>query len=244
MPAVPVAEMKWRIPRARHRAYAVLAATALFPACGEPVPDALPRDVIAAAEAGTASDTAATSSRAAAPRIRVGESLGSDEARLVVVEFSDPGCVSCTNFSQQSFPGLKEEFIDTGLVQWRTVLIDRGFPNGAAAARSASCAADQDRFWDMRRELARQQRDWIARWSPNERFVAYARQLGLDVAAFTECVEAPSAQGMSVEEMVAFNLNVRAVPTFMVGSQRVLGALGTDDFRSVILRQLELTGGG
>jgi protein-disulfide isomerase len=213
----------------------VLAGSALLAACGAAAPGELPD--MAFTEDTVAAEAA---DRPPARRLAIGRALGADDAPLVVVEFSDPGCYSCSTFAVQSFPELKREFIDTGRVQWRTVLLDRGFSNGVPAARAAACAAQQDAFWEMRLNLAAQQRDWIVSRNPETRFTEYATELGLDAPAFQDCQETfPAAAGMSLEEMVALQLGVRAVPMFMVGNQRVLGALRTEDFRAVILRELD-----
>lgn len=221
--------------------------TALLAACGAAPPDEMPDMAFTVDTAGAAgpADTATAAAglddpdRPAPRRLAIGRAMGADDAPLVVVEFSDPGCYSCSTFAVQSFPELKREFIDTGRVQWRTVLLDRGFSNGVPAARAATCAARQDAFWEMRFSLAEQQRDWIVSRNPEPRFTQYATALGLDGDAFHECQETlPAAAGMSLDEMVALQLGVRAVPMFMVGNQRVLGALRTEDFRAIILREL------
>jgi protein-disulfide isomerase len=184
--------------------------------------------------------TRAESGSAPARRLQIGEALGSPDAPVLVLEFSDPGCFSCASFTRESFADLRAEFIDTGLVQWRTVLIDRGFPNGALASRVAGCAAQQGSFWEMRRELALHQREWIARRDAAQRFAGYAAGIHLEMPEFDSCLEqSATSGGMSTGEMVALQLGIRAVPVFMVGSQRVFGALSTSDFRAVIRRELE-----
>jgi protein-disulfide isomerase len=214
----------------------LLAAVALLQACAPP--QAQPDTAQAPAE------TASTDT-SDAPRpepLRIGEALGSPDAPLIVTEFSDPGCWSCSSFVRESFPTLRREFIDTGLVQWRTAFIDRGFSNGVPAARAARCAARQDRLWDLRLVMAQRQRDWITRRNVAVLFTDYAAEIGLEMQPFTECMAAAAAAGMSLEEMAALQLGVRAVPTFLVGSQRVLGALSTADFRAIITRELNSRG--
>jgi protein-disulfide isomerase len=175
----------------------------------------------------------------ARPPLRVGIALGDDDALVTVVEFSDPGCWSCSTFAYETFPELRRDYIDTGRVQWRTVLIDRGFPNGVPAANALRCAAAQDGFWSMRAEVARRQREWITQRNAAPLYAVYAQERGMDGPALLTCMDESAAHAaMSTEEMVALQLNVRAVPMFLVGSQRVLGALRPADFRRILDQEL------
>jgi protein-disulfide isomerase len=184
-------------------------------------------------------DTGTAAAAPAPPPLRVGIALGSDDALVTVVEFSDPGCWSCSTFAHETFPELRRDYIDTGRVQWRTVLIDRGFSNGVPAAHALRCAEAQAGFWSMRAEVARRQREWITQRNPAPLYAVYAQEAGLDGPALLTCMDESAARtGMSTEEMVALQLNVRAVPMFLVGSQRVLGALRPADFRRILDQEL------
>jgi protein-disulfide isomerase len=211
----------------------------LIAACGSGSPDAqavLEAHQTATGEPGIDGEPGPAGNR----RLRIGYALGADDAPVQVVEFSDPGCTSCAHFTRRSFAELRQEFVETGRVQWRYVTLDRGFPNGVPAARAGACAARQDRFWEMRARLAQDQRDWIGRRDPGDRFRAYAADLGLDAAAFADCLDEPDRRGtgMSVNEMVAVQLGIRAVPTFLVNGRPVIGALGTEQFRGIVLEAL------
>ena len=48
--------------------------------------------------------------------MELGYNRGAVEAPLKVIEFSDFGCGFCRRFHQESFPTLKEQFIDTRMI--------------------------------------------------------------------------------------------------------------------------------
>ena len=80
--------------------------------------------------------------------------LGAADAPVTLVEFSDYECSFCQRFHTQNFERLKREFVDTGKVRY----VVRDFPlpmhrYAVAAARAARCAAEDNRFWEMRHAL-------------------------------------------------------------------------------------------
>jgi protein-disulfide isomerase len=69
--------------------------------------------------------------------------LGSADAAVTVVEFTDYQCTYCLRFIQQTFPKLKEQFIDTGKVRWVVRDMPLGFhKNARKAAQAAHCAGE------------------------------------------------------------------------------------------------------
>lgn len=88
-------------------------------------------------------------------RLAVGPALGSEEAPVVVVEFSDYGCPYCRSFHQATFPDLAATWVETGRVRWvvRDFPIPRLHPNSVRAAEAAACADEQGKLSEMRRAL-------------------------------------------------------------------------------------------
>ena len=66
--------------------------------------------------------------------IKGSESLGSADAPLTVVEFTDYQCTYCLKFIRDTFPKLKEAFIDTGKVRWVIRDMPLGFHKNAHKA--------------------------------------------------------------------------------------------------------------
>jgi protein-disulfide isomerase len=110
--------------------------------------------------------------------------LGSADAPVTVVEFTDYQCTYCLRFIQQTFPKLKEQFIDTGKVRWVVRDMPLGFhKNARKAAQAAHCAGEQDKFWEMRGVLFAN-----AKKLEEENLPSYAQTLGLDMTAFDSCL--------------------------------------------------------
>lgn len=167
-----------------------------------------------------------------------GYDLGDPEAPIAVVEFSDFGCPYCGAFARETFPVLYREYIATGKVRWKYVPFTlKSFPNGEEAALAAECAAEQGTgaFWKMHDLLYARQQEWKADRSPETRFAAYAKALGLDAERFSTCLRTgASANRVSRNNAAASLLNVQATPTFFVNGYRIRGALPLATFRAVL----------
>lgn len=167
---------------------------------------------------------------------KIGYSLGSDDAPVTVYEFSDFGCPFCGMFARGTYPGLHEEFVETGKVRWTYVPFVMGmFPNGAESARAAECAAEQDSFWEMHDLLYAKQNEWKASRSPERLYNDYAGELELNAERFASCYsEDRGAERTAINNRAADALRVRATPSFFVNGRLVEGALPAEQFRQLL----------
>lgn len=167
---------------------------------------------------------------------KIGYTRGAEDAPVVVYEFSDFGCPYCSIFAKQSYPELHAEFVETGLVRWTYVPFVMGmFPNGAEAARTAECAAEQDNFWEMHDLLYENPNEWKGSSDSEAVFRSYSEKLGLDTNQFATCF-AEDRQGARTEinNRAAAALRVRATPSFFINGRLVEGALPLGQFRRVL----------
>lgn len=183
-----------------------------------------------------------TASHAQRPALETaGVVRGDSSAPLTVIEFGDFGCSACAIFARETFPVLDAEFVRAGRIRWRFIPFVLGpFRHAKDAAKAALCAAEQDAFWRMHDVLYKRRGEWMDPRDPLPVFQAYATEMGLDRAAFTRCVARNDVDDrVSAYTNLARKLRVRATPTFLVGEQRVLGALPADDFRRLLEAALQ-----
>jgi protein-disulfide isomerase len=157
-----------------------------------------------------------------------GRTLGAASAPVVVDLYGDFRCSACYNFT---FGGTEQRLVDTYVatgkarITWHDFLvIDKIKRETAsrAAANAAWCAADQGRFWPMH--------DWLyANQSPTEaasaftkaRLVAIATRAGLDMSAFTPCLDAGTHNADIAAEDAATPPEVGGTPTIFVNGAMV-----------------------
>ncbi|MFN3267602.1 MAG: DsbA family protein, partial [Deinococcales bacterium] len=116
---------------------------------------------------------------------------GSSSAKNTVVEFSDYQCPACAAFATQFEGRFKSELVDTGLVRfaYRDFPLQQ-HPNAPIASQAAACAQESGRFEEYKAILFRGQEQWSdssAQAAPQQ-FAEYATYVGLNKAAFLECI--------------------------------------------------------
>ena len=149
-------------------------------------------------------------------RVSVGDnpSLGQVDAPVTMVEFTDYQCPYCKRFHDNTFPRLKEKYIDTGKLRYVTMDLPLRFHQQARpAAHAARCAGEQDKFWQMREILFSN-----SRALQKEALVSYADELSLDTEAFQICLDDKRHQrGINQNIQVARGAGFTGTPSFIIG---------------------------
>jgi protein-disulfide isomerase len=161
---------------------------------------------------------------------------------VALVEFADFECPFCGSHARDVEPMIRQAFIDTGVL--RQVFLN--FPlskhqRAVPASEAALCAGKQDKFWEMRDALFLNQPTLA-----DADLAKRARELGLDIALFTECIAGGKERSLiDRHKKTARALSVQSTPSFFLGivkpdgsvelKKRINGALPFDEFRSAIM---------
>ena len=152
------------------------------------------------------------------------EMLGSKNAPLTMVEFTDYQCPFCQRFHTTVFNELKKNYIDTGKVRFysRDLPLDSMHPNAIRAAEAARCAAEQGQFWAIRDIMGS---------NPSkldlDSLVADASSLKMDTTAFKSCVESEKyKQAIQTDVLEAMKIGADGTPTFVIGKSTADGVDG------------------
>lgn len=150
--------------------------------------------------------------------------LGKDDAPVTIVEYASFTCGHCANFHINTFPKLKEKYIDTGKVK----LIFRPFPTqpaelSIAAAMLAHCAG-KDKYFAMTSALMETQRNWMSTQDPVPMLQKLSSQAGIDEAKFKQCLTdqalAAEIQRTGLRGFKTFG--VEGTPTFFINGTIVV----------------------
>jgi protein-disulfide isomerase len=143
--------------------------------------------------------------------------MGSPQAPLTIVEFSDFECPYCRNFHEKVLPQLKQQYVDTGLVRFIHKDLPLPFHRQARpAAAAARCAGEQNRYWEMYGALFDQQTCLSCKG-----VIGIANELGLDSDRLQSCIERDATVALINANLSEAELhNIRATPTFLIGPTR------------------------
>jgi len=166
----------------------------------------------------------------------MGYNYGSSEAVVKVLEVSDFGCGYCRQFNEETFPKIREIYMDDGYIEWKFVPFVLGrFPNGLQAATAAECAGEQGQFYAMKAALFAQQRGWRNSDEPYAFFSALAEDEGLDAERFDQCIQG-GWRDARVRDNIQLGQQVgaRGTPLFIIDGRSLNGVLPLEDFREVL----------
>jgi protein-disulfide isomerase len=159
--------------------------------------------------------------------------LGPEDAPITIIEFSDYECPYCKRWHDDSFERLIQAFPDEVRFVYRDFPLTNIHPNAAPAAEAANCAHEQGRFWDFHRKL------FSTTLLNNQVYLSYAEELGLDQAAFEECVSSRRYQDEVIADLEwAVNLGISSTPTFFINGIAIVGAQPFEVFYEVITKEL------
>jgi protein-disulfide isomerase len=155
---------------------------------------------------------------------------GDTQATNVIIEYGNFLCGHCRDFFAEHLPDL-EALVDQGrvLYVYRHLTVSE---SASTVAQAAECAAAQDEaLFFPYHELLYSTSGSISL----ETLQQYAGDLGLDRAAFDECLAAgETAERVQRDVLSAAELGVSGTPTFLVNGQMLVGVQPIESFEPLL----------
>lgn len=173
-------------------------------------------------------------------RVRVdvsgtGPSVGSEDAAVTIIEFSDYQCPYCKQ-AEAVVAQVRTRYPDDVRFEFRHFPLEEIHPRARAAAEAATCAETQQRFWEFHELVFA----GAATDLSDEKLRTHAETAGLDLAAFDACVAERSGKSRVDRDVNAGReAGVDGTPTFFVNGIPVTGGGSADDFAKLIDEELE-----
>lgn len=151
--------------------------------------------------------------------------MGSPNAPVTVVEYSDFQCPFCGKFARQEFPVLKANYIDTGKARFvfRHLPIRNSHPRAENCARASECASDQGDFFEYHDKIFNTPDIGFDNTVPTDaQLRQYAADMGMNLTTFDACYPPGDGKASRVQRDVnsASALQVSGTPTFFVNGRR------------------------
>lgn len=169
----------------------------------------------------------------------LGFDMGTKDAPVRIVEMSDYGCGYCRKFHEETWPIVREQFVESGKVEWKFLPFVTGmFENSGRATLSVECALEQsaDLYEVMNDRVWEEQRGWKGSDDPEPVLRELAAEAGLDMGEYDSCLaEDRRMERVAAATSLANQLGVRGTPTFfVVGYPPLQGALPTETFVNML----------
>lgn len=162
--------------------------------------------------------------------------LGPANASVTVTEFASMTCPHCAAFTEEVFPKIKSEYIDSGKIRF----VFREFPldiKAAAGSMLARCIAKDDsaKYFAVIDMLFKQQNEWVLK-NTTETLTRIGKQAGLSQQAVEDCLKDQALLDKIVadQKFAAEVLKVNSTPTFFINGEKIKGETSFEEFAKKI----------
>jgi protein-disulfide isomerase len=162
--------------------------------------------------------------------------LGPADASVTIVEYASMTCPHCAAFTENVFPKIKSEFIDTGKIRF----VFREFPldiKAAAGSMLARCIAKTDagKYFAVVDLLFKQQTEWAGP-KTTEILKRIGKQAGLSEQNVEDCLKDQALLDKIAADQKYANevLKVNSTPTFFINGEMLKGETSFEEFAKKI----------
>jgi len=167
--------------------------------------------------------------------------IGSDDAKVKLVEYSDFQCPYCQMF-QKTINEIIAQYGNDVQFIFKNLPLDSIHPRAKAAAMAAECANEQGKWLEYADKLFANQKIW-GESKDNKTFISYASQLKLDTAKFSQCVSEEKYKGkIEADLKEASDFGIGGTPAVFINDKFKSGALQAAELKTIIDEELGKSG--
>jgi protein-disulfide isomerase len=158
--------------------------------------------------------------------------LGPTGAKVVITEYSDFSCPACA----VAAPIVKEvaaAYPDSVQIAFNS--FNLGHRWSEKSLEAGLCAGEQGKFWELGDTLFAKQSEWANESDAVDRMKVYAKEAGLNEAAFNSCLDSEKmARTVSAATKAARDKKINSTPTFYVNDTELVGVQTLEAFKTAI----------
>lgn len=160
--------------------------------------------------------------------------MGDPDAPVTIVEYASLTCPHCSTFHINTWPQVKEAYVDTGKVKFilREVYFDK---EGLWASMTARCGGEKG-FYPMMDTFLKQQRTWTRGENISEEIQKIGRRAGLSNDQLSACL---SDRDYAKTLLEAYQTNaaedeIRSTPSFIINGELHSGSMSFEEISELI----------
>ncbi len=165
------------------------------------------------------------------------QTLGSDDAKVFLVEFTDPACETCAAFSP-----LIKTMMDANPGRIKLVIRYAPFHEGSDyVVKILEASRKQGKFWETLDVMYKSQAYWASHHNPQPHLLwKYLPQAGLDVKQLEKDMNDPAIMAVIEQDLADIKkLNVRKTPGFFVNG-KPLQTFGYRELQELVQSEIDV----
>ena len=160
--------------------------------------------------------------------------VGDPDAPVTIIEYASMTCPHCRTFHKDTYPTIKEKYIDTGMAKlyFREFPLD---PRSAAAFMLAECSGE-DKYFTMIDVLFEKQPIWARSQKVVDELFKIAKLAGFTQESFLACLKNGELQAniLAIQKKAAEDYGVDATPTFFINGTKYNGNMSAEEMGKII----------
>jgi protein-disulfide isomerase len=169
--------------------------------------------------------------------------IGSEQAKVTMIEFADYKCPYCKQWSESIYPQLKAQFIDSG--QAKLAFINTLFHGDesrlGAIAGEAVLAQSNDAFWQFNEAMFAAQPTSEVQWITEQKIAEIANALPtkIDVKKLMDDVTNQTTSPQVDADMgIVEKYQINETPTLLINGIKVANPFDLNEIKSIIDKEI------
>lgn len=167
-------------------------------------------------------------------------SIGDENAKVTIIEFSDFQCPYCKRFYDDTEEALLKKYEGKIRFVYKEFPLESIHPQARGASVAALCANEQDQYWNYHHKLFDNQSVWSGDQNVGAKFKQYAVDLNLNMSQFNDCYDNQKTAGqVDADLQLGASFGVSGTPAFFINGLSLSGAYPLESFSAIIDAELE-----
>ena len=167
--------------------------------------------------------------------------IGKENAKIHIKEYFSLTCSHCANFHLLTFPKIKEEMIDTGLLKFE--FVDYPLDRLAMIAVALVRSLPNESYLDAISILFKNQKKWAYSNKPLDELLVIAKMIGISKQSFDKIIKNYDLMQKVLDKMEedSNKHDIQSTPTFIINDKyKISGMLSFDDFKKKLNKFISL----
>ncbi|MFC5471231.1 thioredoxin domain-containing protein [Cohnella suwonensis] len=171
--------------------------------------------------------------------------IGSEQAKVSIIEFGDYKCPACKQWSANVYPILKSQYIDSGQVKLAFIntLFHGAESTLGAIAGEAVLKQNKEAFWEFNEAMfaAQPTSDHDSEWITEQKIAEIANSIptNIDIKKLADDVTNRSTSPqLDIDTGIVTKYRINQTPTLLINGIKVVNPFDLEEIKSIIDKEI------